>query len=79
MAYLQSKIKEVSENMDTLLREKAGGSLSIASSAVRTEYDMTQQRLQLLNSMYMRRMEKFETMKMDAFTEAALGERDGED
>ncbi len=79
MAYLQRKIKEVSENLDTLLKREAGGSLSLASTALRTEYELVQQRLQLLNTMYMRRMEQFETMKMDAFTEAALGERDVEE
>ena len=73
MAYLQRKIKEVSENLETL-RQEANGNFGLV---LRTEYEMTQERLQLLNAMYMQRMEEYETMKMDEFTEAAL--RQGND
>ena len=57
MEYLQREIKKISETL-----EKMKGA----------EYEMTYQRAQLLNAMYMQRLEKYETLKMEQFTKEAL-------
>ena len=57
MEYLQREIKKISKALEDM-----GGA----------EYDMTMQRAQLLNGMYMQRLEKYETLKMEQFTREAL-------
>ena len=71
MAYLQLKIKEISETLDKL-RLEAHGNIAMGSLAQRSEYELIERRRQLLNNMYMQRMEDFETLKMEKFTEEAL-------
>ena len=60
MEYLQKEIKKVSKAV-----EEMEGS---------PEREMIYQRVQLLNAMYMQRLERYETIKMERFTEAALAE-----
>jgi len=75
MAYLKDQIKKAAGVAERLgLADREG-----KSEITEYEYMMVRRRVELLNSMYMRRMEEFETMKMEQFTEAALGERSGED
>ena len=57
MEYLQQEIKKISDAL-----EKMKGA----------EYEMTIQRYQLLNALYMERLEKYETLKMEQFTREAL-------
>ncbi len=74
MAYLKDQIKKaagVAERMEQADREGK-------SEVTQYEYMMVRRRVELLNGMYMQRMEQFETMKMEQFTEAALGQRERE-
>ena len=74
MTYLQSKIKEVSETLDKLRSKANGGNIALGPMALRGEYELIEQRLHLLNRMYMQRMEDFETLKMEQFTKEALAD-----
>lgn len=77
MAYLQGQIQEAASVMEKLERQEREPDEK--SEVTRSAYILARQRHELLNAMYMRRLEEFETMKMEQFTRDALAERgDGE-
>ena len=73
MEYLRNEIRKTGGIIEGL--ESDGASVKTGS----TEYWLAYRRLELLNEMYMRRLEQFETMKLDEFTELALREGADED
>ncbi|MFQ5570812.1 MAG: M56 family metallopeptidase [Rhodothermales bacterium] len=74
MAYLREEIKKTSKIMDDLPR----GIEDLQGQVTGSEYGLARQRLHLLNAMYSQRLERFETMKMEQFTQAALHEMGSE-
>jgi len=64
MEYLKEEIKKGKRALDDPAQRK--------ELVERGEFDLTTQRLQLLNALYMQRLEQYETMKMQQFTEEAL-------
>ena len=75
MTYLKDQIKKAAGAAERLEEAGREGKSEVAMY----EYPMAYRRLELLNAMYMERLEKFETMKMEQFTEAALRERSSDD
>ncbi len=75
MAYLKDQIKKAAGAAERLEQADREGK----SEVTRYEYMMVRRRIELLNAMHMERLEKFETMKMEQFTEAALRERSSEE
>ncbi len=75
MAYLKDQIKKAAGVVERLEQAEQEGKPEVT----RYEYMIVRRRVELLNGMYMDRLEKFETMKMEQFTEAALRERSSDE
>ena len=75
MAYLKDQIKKAADVVERLEQAEQEGKPEVT----RYEYMIVRRRVELLNGMYMERLEKFETMKMEQFTEAALRERSSDE
>jgi beta-lactamase regulating signal transducer with metallopeptidase domain len=69
MEYLQNEIKKLKRSLTDSKQQK--------ELIEQGSYELTEQRLHLLNAMYMQRMEEFEQMKMEQFTRTALENLDG--